>query len=248
MVGFNTSDFKAKFDSYGGAALSNIFTVSLISKNDFTLDIERDFVFFCHTVSIPGINIVTQPYRPDNLGFSQSMPIGIEPERLDCLIMIDDQREIVRFFHDWLQRIYNYSDSDGKATPRFGTNDHLPYEINYKSEYSCRMVIHQYSRDGSTFEYIFDGVYPVDLGSTRMSWSDQAGIMELPVHFSYSSMKTSGTRIGNPGDVPFVQLDLSSQSGIQQLSLPVTIRDIRTKINNFRYSVGRLKQLVPDLF
>lgn len=244
---FNIQEFKARIDRYGGMANNSFFTVNLIRQGAEISAMERDVTFFCHTVSMPGINFTTQMYRPNNIGIAQHMPVGIEAERLDCIVYVDDQKEVLRFFHQWMQSVYNYSDLGGKENPRAGTVDHLPYEINYKTDYTCVLVLRQYAKDGSFYEWIFDGVYPTDIGSIRLSWSDQAAPMDLPVHFSYSSFRTSGTRYGNASDVPFINLDESRTSGIVYNQQPNFLRDIRNVVNRFSNARDRLRSIFPNI-
>lgn len=206
----NINDFKCTMDKYGGPAISSLFHVELYSPDGSSSEVERDFRFLCHIASLPGFNLVTQPYRPDNIGIQQAMPIGIEGERLDVMVYLDDQHHVLNYFHSWIQRVYNYSAYAGKQTPRRGDNTHLPYEINYKSDYEKTMIIRHFSQDGQYYEYAFTGVYPVDLGAVRMSWADNGGTMDLPVNFGYSSFMTTGTRFGSAADVPYTKTSYSN--------------------------------------
>lgn len=195
---FSINDFKSKLDRYGGPANPSLFSVHLFNKRPTADDFDPELTFFCHRATLPGINFVTQPHRPDNMGIAQHMPVGIEAQSLECMFIIDDNHKIFEFFHKWTSKVINYSAFNGKYMVRAGTTDHAPYEINYKSEYSKVMVIRHYSLNGETYEMTFDGVYPTDIASLQLSWND-SGAMELPVHFSYSSFTNTSIELGtNP--------------------------------------------------
>lgn len=235
---FNLNDFKAKLEQYGGPARKNLFTVEFVSANQ--TQIERDLIFFCKDVNLPGIQLDTFEYRSDGYNMPQSMPMGIQKEPLSCVIMLDDSHTILRFFHEWMQKILNYDESSGRTAPRAGDNEHLPYEVNYKSEYAARMVVKIYSLDGSFYEIVFDGVYPTHLGSMSLGWAMNGDMNDLTVAFSYSSMKVSGTKTGSAGDIPFISV---STSKILNLNDPTFITDIKNAVNDASKAIKGIKTL-----
>lgn len=236
---FNLNTFKSKIDQYGGPARKNLFTVEFVSQNQ--TEVERDLIFFCKDVTVPGIHLNTVDYRSDGYNFPAALPTGIEKEQLTVLVMLDDNHNILTFFHEWLQKVYNYDESNGKYAPRAGDENHLPYTLNYKDEYSCRMIVKSYSTSGNFYEIVFDGVYPSTLASLNLGWGFNGDAQDLSISFSYSSMKVKGTRTGSPGDVPLIRINGSSQ--ILNFNQPTFITDLKNVINNSAKAIQGLKTL-----
>jgi hypothetical protein len=194
---FSIDQFNSKLNQVGGLARSNVFEVELLPTrvNGFPTVIQTQNSslagleprFFCQTVSLPSLNVESFLYRPNNIDMARSMPRVVGHGDLECVFMVDDQHKIAEFFHTWMRIIANYSD-----TP-FG--DQLPYELGYKTDYACNMIIRMYSRTpvngrvGGTFYQcqLFD-VYPVQVGSITLEWAINDSYMTLPVTFSYSNI------------------------------------------------------------
>ncbi|RTK97645.1 MAG: hypothetical protein EKK64_00960 [Neisseriaceae bacterium] len=235
---FNLNDFKAKLEQYGGPAKKNLFTVEFVSNEQ--TQIERDLIFFCKDINLPGLQLDVMEYRSDGFNMPQALPMGLQKDVLSCLIMLDDSHSILRFFHEWFQKVLNYDESNGKAAPRAGDSSHLPYEINYKSDYAARMIVKIYSINGSFYEIIFDGVYPINIGSLALGWGFNGDTNELNVSFSYSSIKVEGTKAGSAGDIPVFKI---STSKILNLNDPIFITDIKNVVNEVGKSLKGIKTL-----
>jgi hypothetical protein len=197
MSDFSIRKFKTTLDAYGGPANPSMFRVNIYRSSDASDLGQADMTFLCHATNMPGINLITQQYRPDGIGMAQEMPIGMEAERLDCVFFLDDDHQVLTYFHDWIQKVYNYAGYDGKLKSMPNDFSHLPYEIGYRDDYSCTMTMEHFSVDGETYVYKFSNVFPVDIGSVRLSWADPAGPMDLPVHFSYSAFTVTGASISS---------------------------------------------------
>ena len=103
----------------------------------------------------------------------------------------------VKFFHRWTQHIINYDKSKGL----FGNVDgSLPFEMNYKSEYSGVIKVHVYQQNGSkAYTYEFGGAYPVNVGEIETAWANNDEVLQLSVGFTYDMMKVDGAKEPDPG-------------------------------------------------
>lgn len=220
-MSFNIQEFKSKMDQYGGPARTNLFTVQLAASNSsFTPN--ADLRFFCKTVALPSVSLETLDIKPNNIGMSQSMPTGITNDAVECIFMLDSNHQILSFFHEWMQNIVNYDMSNGSLAPNARDNQHMPYEINYKkgsSGYSMRMVISMYSSTNAQnyYECVLDDVYPKQVGSLNLSWEENDTPATLPVSFSYSSMKMSGTNSGSASNAAGPLQYFTTESNIGQM-------------------------------
>jgi hypothetical protein len=208
-MAFSIDQFRNTLDVYGGPARNNLFMVTLTDNgNGFgTQDFDnRDLQFFCKTVTMPGVTLNVFDYRPNTIDMPQSMPFAMHYQSLECSFIVDDQHNVMRYFHNWMRRVMNFRPVGAPGADSF-SNNQLSYEIGYKRDYAQTMTITKFSRNASTvssvarngtaFQYdskyeckLFD-VYPVHVSGTNLSWADNDSYTELPVAFSYSSFEMS---------------------------------------------------------
>lgn len=205
-MAFNIADFKSTIEKHGGPGKNNLFEVSLSSPKALWSD-ERfgntDVKFFCKTATLPGISLSVFDYRPTNIEMPQSIPFAINHEQLECVFIVDDNHDVYRYFHRWMQEIVNYN-HDGHSPESINPNSRsgayqYPYELGYKKDYAQTMTVRKYSKYQPTpaalnsYVCTLQGVYPTSIGSTTMSWEDDS-YTTLSVSFSYSSIIMSGVQ------------------------------------------------------
>ena len=187
---FNISEFKSKIHKHGGPGKTNLFIVTFSGVNTpFNIISTEDLRFFCQSVTMPGINLQLSEYRPSGIGYVESMPMGSNPDNLNGVFMLDSSHHVLSFFHNWINSVVNSSSDLGDSTT--GLRQH---EINYKSAISTDMDIQYYSAYDSNNFYLcsYSGVYPTQIGSIDLNWSENDTIATLPVNFSYNKLKYAG--------------------------------------------------------
>jgi hypothetical protein len=246
---FNINEFKSRIDRYGGPARTSLFTVELTGP---TIQ-ENDLLFFCRNVTMPGIDIESAVYRQNGIDLPQVMPTGISREPLNCIFMLDSEHRVLSFFHNWMQRVVNYSTQGGNFA---SVDDQLPYEIGYKDEYACRMVIKYYSTDSNStvskfYEVVLDGVFPTNIPSIDLAWADNDNVATLPISFSYSRIQYSSEIRGIPSERNARGnglLDLISNIGqigqlINQQLVPQSVQDAINTYTRATNSFNRLRNI-----
>lgn len=199
---FNINEFKSRLDRFGGPAKTSLFTVELISRQGNPYIRDDEILFFCKNVTLPGINVGTTEYRQNAIDLPQAFPTAIVPEPLQCVFMLDSEHRVLSFFHSWMQKVVNYSTQGGLYA---SVDDQLPYELGYKDEYSCRMVIKYYTTNSSSdnsryYEVVLDGVYPTTVQSIDLAWENNDSFATLPVAFSYERIQYSAEVRGIPAE------------------------------------------------
>jgi hypothetical protein len=190
-VAFNISDFKAVMDKHGGPARASLFEVEIAGGPQFSNAITRDDLrFFCQSISVPGINIETVPYKPNGIGFPESMPMNTSPDALNCVFLLDSNHSVITFFHRWISSVINVSASRGDGATG------LPrHQIEYKSNYTASsMTVRHYSTSDPfrSYQYVFYGVYPTQVSPVELAWSNKDAPATVTVNFSYSKIEYSG--------------------------------------------------------
>lgn len=248
---FSISNFKSIFNGqYGGPARANLFEVELFGPDSRYMP-KRDLMMFCRTASIPTLNLNTVEYRPDGFGRPQSMPVSVSNETVDCVFMLDSNHRVISFFHEWMQKVVNYSTRGGNFSEVDGQ---LPYEFGYKREYQMDMIIRHYSTDntgGNFYETRLGGVFPTQLGAVNLSWDDNDSYSTMAVNFSYSNISFSGERTGIPterfsrgtGFLDFINFIGTRGQVINQTVLPRSIQDAINQFTRVRNSVNTLRDV-----
>lgn len=224
---FNINEFKSRMDRFGGPAKTSLFTVELYGTPSNPYMSDEELRFFCKNVTLPGIDFETVAYRRYAIDIPQAMPTAINAEPLSCIFMLDSRHRVMSFFHQWAQRVVNYGTASGLYS---AIDDQLPYEVGYKDEYSCRMVIKYYTNDGLAYEATLDGVFPVTVQSIDLAWENNDDIALLPVAFSYDRIQYSSEIYGESSNRANGLLDLLVSLGDVGQSLtgsviPTSIQD-----------------------
>lgn len=250
---FNINEFKSRIDRFGGPARTSLFTVELFSRKGNPYIRDDELLFFCKNVTLPGIDIETISYRQNAIDLPQAFPTAINAEPLQCVFMLDSEHRVLSFFHSWMQKVVNYSTQGG---PYASVNDQLPYELGYKDEYSCRMVIKYYTTDADSdnpryYEVVLDGVYPTTVQSIDLAWENNDSFGMLPVAFSYERIQYSSEIRGVPSERNSRGnglLDLLMNIGevgqmINQRLVPRSVQDAINKYTRVKNSFNRLRNL-----
>lgn len=262
-MSFNISRFKSTLDKYGGPARSSLFEV-IISKypeTNSSIDPVSEFSFFCKSANFPGLNIENQTMTAVSQ-MPLNFPNTITQQPFSAIFLVDSDHQVLSFFHNWMQRVLNYSTKGGM----YGAVDTdskggglLPYEVGYKDEYSCRITMRHYStesfgRGDKYYEVVLDNCYPFQIGDLDMAWESNDSFLTLPVSFSYDRIYFSGDRTGNPSNRSRGLLEtLSDLAGFAntvkqtlQSGKPQSIQDAVNRLTRVRNSFDNLTSSFPS--
>ena len=209
-MSFRISDFKTTMDKYGGPARLNLFEVRLENKSaepGVSKDMTREISFFCTNVNFPGV-AVEQGQMTNVAQLPTSFPLRMTPQPISANFLLDSNHNVLSFFHNWLQRVMNFSTKAGTFGGIDAESDgvgQLPYELGYKDQYACRMTIRHYSveslgkgGDAKYYETVLDNIYPFNVGDMQLAWDSNDQFATLPVQFAYDQIHYSGDRTGVP--------------------------------------------------
>jgi len=209
-MAFNINEFKSQVNKFGGPAHPGLFEVIFVNP-PFVFGSNarsRDLTFFCKSVAIPSMQVETAVYQ----GVAQrpkTFAMGMGSDNVNCIFMLDSNHQIVSFLHGWMQNVINYSTAGGNMAEVDGK---LPYELGYKDEYACRIIIRHYSsfqqernfleRLGGInkpyYEVVLDNAFPTAVGDVDLSWDQQNSFATCGVSFAYDDIQYDGERVGRP--------------------------------------------------
>ena len=198
-MAFRINEFKSQMDYFGGPARGSLFEVQIFPKGpNRSRANSRDLVFFCKNASIPGM-MINSSENQQVAQLRRMMPMTFNPEPVQAIFLLDSDHQVLTFFHNWAQNIINYSTAAGGFSEVDGR---LPFEIGYKEEYACRIVIRHYSThyetSGAYYEVVLDDAFPIQIGDVDLAWESNDQFSVLPVSFQYDRIQFSGERIGSP--------------------------------------------------
>lgn len=223
-MAFSLQEFSSKINDYG-IAKSSFFIVRIfpprILFGEENLMPDADVTFFCHTINLPDISFETVDFKNQNFGLTEKRPVNMNFSDVSAVFYVDSDMLIKRFFHRWMQVIYNY-DLDKMFSQ---VDDKLTYELEYKDNYVGTMEITVFgsNSDGFKYTYLLKNVYPNNIGSISESWANDSTLMSLPISFAYDSIRLDGAKRG------IVSNDLNRGNGI--LSYISSINTIGQAIN-----------------
>ena len=194
---FSPRDFYSKIVQYGGIDRGNLFMVNFYPSTADPMQ-NSDIRFFCKTAAIPGIEIASTDYKPQGYGHGMSLPQGFGSSGMSMIFILDSYNYVLRFFHNWAQRVVNYNSS---TASRATSNGNLPGEFGYlrgKNGYGMTAVITKFNPHtlDITYEAILHDVYPTNVGSVNLTWDEQNAVSTLPVSFGFSEFNFSGVDAG----------------------------------------------------
>lgn len=253
-MSFRISDFKTTMDRFGGPARPNLFEVQIIKDREPNSSMDsRNISFFCTNVNFPGIS-VEQGQMNNVAQLPTSFPMRMTPQPITATFLLDSDHSVLSFFHNWLQRVMNFSTKDGT----FGAIDtegegfaggQLPYELGYKDDYACRMNIRHYSTEslgkGSNSKYyetVLDNIYPYSISDTALAWDSNDQFATITVSFAYDQIHYSADRVGT-------QIERKSGGLLDTLSDVASFIDVakqtigQGKITSIQDAINRLQRV-----
>jgi hypothetical protein len=162
------------------------------AEGDSASTATTELSFFCDSVFIPGITMLTSENRRYGYGPVEKRPIVGVSSDIPMTFLVDGNGDNVRFFQSWLKLVYNF---DNRQSTRAATGigiSQYPYEVSYKDQYATDIEILVFNSDGGENRvtpdealcYTLREAYPTSMVDIPLNWADNNNIMRLPVVFT----------------------------------------------------------------
>ena len=234
-MAFNINDFKAHVNSRG-LAKNNLFfaTITPPTTLGFLQDriTSNELSFLCKTAQLPSLDFTTADFRPHGYGKVYKRPVEFTESSMQLVFMVDAQFGVLKFFHRWMQSIFNYNMSSVTEDPQ----GKLPYEFEYRDNYAAVIEVLVFSANdtGKVYRYKLTGAYPVTVGQVDVSWENQAEIMTLGVSFEYDNLQVDALELGstNPnlsranGLISYLSSINGIGQAIRSIDTPQSLQDL----------------------
>lgn len=176
----NLADFLAELRHHGTHP-HNRFIVNIVPppKLDVNLS-ERQWSLRAAYAQFPGRTLMT---KDDILryGFGQIDKVAHNTlyDNVPVSFVIDNQYDLGRDFHQWIDIIQNSDQS---------SSEHTKYLIEYKDNYATEIEIVQYNaHNDRTISCVLHDAFPTNVGETQLGWDQNDSFTVLPVTFAYTS-------------------------------------------------------------
>lgn len=167
----------------GGLTRSSKFLVT-ITAPAIPLDMAADLQFFCDSAQLPGIAMQTDEVRVSGYGNLEKRPYASIFQDVPCTFFNDSDGRVLKFFHKWVQLVYNFNDSasmDAESAAGVPTNT-----FSYPKDYFGTVSITHYDEKAdAVITYILYEAYPISVGDVQVSWDQADTLMRIPVTFTY---------------------------------------------------------------
>ena len=172
----NINEFKSRLR--GGGARANQFKVTLPFPGYASVGGETsDLAFLCSATALPGQTVgqVAIPFRGRVLNIAGDRTF----EPWTITVLNDTAFKLYRAFERWMNGINNMTDNEGIANP---------------ADYQVDGFIDHLDRNGSTLKsYTYRGLFPTNLASIALNYSDNDKIEEFDVTFAIQFFETDTT-------------------------------------------------------
>lgn len=129
----------------------------------------------------------------------EKVPYAVQFNDVTMTWIVDKDSEIIDFFHQWMNTVVMHDSPNtlmNAPAQRSGLNQYLPYEVGYKDAYTNPIVrVYVYNRQQQTVtEYEMYDVFPMNIQSMNLAWTEENQFQRLIITFAYINMKVSAPR------------------------------------------------------
>ncbi len=182
-MAFSISKFSTHLNQYG-TVKNNRHEVIISPPEDFCIKTSEPFRLItlrAEKAELPSINLVTQKVNRYGIGLSQMFPTNVQFQETISLTFLETANSLIhKFFHDWVNHIFNYS----------GYVNGI-YLAEYKNRYASIMEIKVYLDEGPNYisnKIILTDVFPTQISEVPLSWGDNNTHMRITVKFAFTTI------------------------------------------------------------
>lgn len=250
-MAFNINDFKAHV-SNRGLAKNNLFYCAITIPTTLSNTVgsaisSNELTFFCKSAQIPSLDLDLVGFRPHGYGKELKRPVNFHASSLPLIFMVDAEFGVLKYFHKWMQSIYNFNTGTVAAEDVYRK---LPNEFEYRDNYVARIELFVFSDNNveKAYKYTFDKAYPSTIGTIDMAWENQSDIMSLPVNFEFDSLILETVEFAAVapdldranGLLSYISAVNGVGQAIQQINRPQNVQDIILSYTNINTILGAL--------
>lgn len=227
----NVNKLVAEMGRKGGFYKPSLYVVKVVPKNplkffgnaisptmpkDITKmgaeeNFERQSMFLCNSVNLPGTQILANDHRRQNYGTYDRRPYNAQVTDTQLTFFVDNDGFVMNHFDEWSNAIVNKNASNGEDSIDPATGQNL-FEIGYRDTYLCNIEIFCLTGDitaeqgfeaNACLHYTLREAFPILTGDISLAWSETDAFSILPVQFHFRTYDVERLSIGKRDNIPF---------------------------------------------
>ena len=176
----------------------------------FVIEKRNTLMMRCESIILPTPSLLEEEnIRRYGYGPVEKVPYGVQFSDVSMTWLVDSNSEIIEFMHRWMNTIVMHDSPNANmaqsSEKRPGLEGYRPFEVGYKDAYTNPVVrVYVYNRQQQVVtEYELFDVFPMNIQSMNLAWSDENQMQKLTVNFAYTNMrvrapkKTTIAQFGN---------------------------------------------------
>jgi len=181
-MAFNVYDMLGAINAAGGISKASKFFVEITPPPIFPVD--YNIFFLCENAVLPGVALGTEEIRMPGYGIAEKRPNNIAFQDMPLTFLNDSNGQVLTFFHQWMQSIYNFNKSTNPAATAQG----LPMNtFAYPKDYYGTINISHFDDAGEQIiQYTLNEAYPLAIADIQVDWGLVDQLVRVPVTFAYS--------------------------------------------------------------
>lgn len=155
-----------------------------------SVDFVRSLSFRVEAVTLPGVVLQTSEVQRYGIGPVQRQPFSGVFRDTNLRILVDSGGAVEAFFYTWLNRIFNFGDSQGliDSTPKAAS-----YEMGYREDYQTDLVLDEYDPLGNlAVTRILHRAYPTLVMDAPVDWGAADTLQKSVVGFTFFDWTLEG--------------------------------------------------------
>lgn len=182
-MAFNINEMLGTISDVNGLTRSAKFFCEIYPPSNVGID--RSIYFLCENAMLPGLGLQTEEVKMFGYGTAEKRPYGIAFNDVPVTFLSDANGKVFKFFHKWLQSIYNFN---GSTNPNATSTSGLPSgSFEYpNSYYGTVQISHFDEASNEVITFKLNEAYPISVGDIQVDWGMSDQIMRIPVSFAYT--------------------------------------------------------------
>lgn len=223
----------ATINAVGGLTKASKFLVRITPPSSLRNNINEDFTFLCDSAQLPGISWQTDDIKMAGYGNVEKRPYATMFQDVPLTFFNDSDGKVLKFFHLWMQSIYNFND---KTNPNASARGLAPNSFQYPKSntdgsggyYGTVEIMHYDDNSDTIITYELDEAYPIAIGDVQVDWNQENNLLKIPVTFTYTYWSAETL---DPGTVDYRSETRANALESTQTRIDQDLQDIREAVS-----------------
>lgn len=187
----------------------------------FVIEKRNTLMMRCESIILPTPSLLEEEnIRRYGYGPVEKVPYGVQFSDVSMTWLVDSNSEIIEFMHRWMNTIVMHDSPNANmaqsSEKRPGLEGYRPFEVGYKDGYTNPVVrVYVYNRQQQVVtEYELFDVFPMNIQSMNLAWSDENQMQKLTVNFAYTNMRVKAPRKTTEAQANFLRHSMIYYEGV----------------------------------